>query len=294
MRIPFAFARLLQQLEPTAGGVTKGKLHAHSIKRRLVSSFELKNSFFIGSSMRETAIRGYSDVDLFTVFPRQVLKWGSGWVSSDTFVRNIRNDLNERFPATDVRRDAQAIVVHFGGGSDPVDVVPAVFHAFKTEHRVPVFLIPDGSGGWLETAPAAHNNFIKASNAKSGGKLRKTIQLIKHWRNSRSPAIPLSSIYLELLLASSGICIGPKGYAACVFEAFDLLRSRECRGLRDPIGLAGVLQSVKTEAQATRLIDAVEHAWTHAAKALLAERGKDWNEAFRQWNLVFNGEFPSR
>jgi hypothetical protein len=42
------------------------------------------------------------------------------------------------------------------------------------------------------------------------------------------------------------------------------------------------------------LIDAVEHAWTRAAKAVLAEKEKDWSEAFRQWNLVFNGEFPSR
>ncbi|WP_420475223.1 SMODS domain-containing nucleotidyltransferase [Noviherbaspirillum sp. ST9] len=294
MRIPLAFGRLLYQLEPTAGSIGNGKLHASSIKRRLTSSFELKNSFFIGSAMRETAIRGYSDVDLFTVFPRHVLKWGDGWISSDTLVRNVRNDLNERFPATEVRRDAQAIVVQFGRGSEPVDVVPAVFHAFKTEHRVPVFLIPDGNGGWLETAPAAHNNYIKAANAKSGGKLRKTIQLLKHWRNARSPAIPLSSIHLELLLANSGLCVGPKGYAACVFEAFDLLRSRECRGLRDPVGLAGTLYAVKTEAQATRLVDAVEHAWSHAAKALVAEHEKDWREALRQWNIVFNGEFPVR
>lgn len=294
MRIPFAFARLLQQLEPTTGGVGKGKLHASSIRRRLTSSFQLNSSFFIGSSMRATAIRGYSDVDLFAVFPRHVLKWGDGWISSDTFVRHIRNDLNGRFPATEVRRDAQAIVVQFGAGSEPVDVVPAIFHEFKTAHRVPVFLIPDGDGSWLETAPAAHNNYIKAANEKSGGKLRKTIQLIKHWRNARSPAIPLSSIHLELLLASSGICVGPKGYASCVFETFDLLHRRECRGLRDPVGLAGTLYAVRTEAQATRLVDSVEYAWIHAAKALLAEQEKNWGEALRQWNIVFNDAFPKR
>lgn len=293
VQIPIAFNKLLNQLEPTQTGITKGKLHAQTIKKRLISSFQLNNSFFMGSTVRETAIKGVSDVDLLAVFPRQMLKWGNGWISSDTFVRNIRSDLDMRFHATDVCRDAQAIVIHFGNGSEPVDVVPAVFHEFKTEHKVPVYLIPNGSGGWLETAPAAHNNYIKAANMKSGGKLRKTVQLLKHWRNSRTPSIPLSSIHIELLLASSGTCVGAKGYAQCLFEAFHLLHKRECRGLHDPVGLAGTLYAVKTEAQANRLVDSVEYALEHAAKAVIAETEKNWREALRQWNIVFNDAFPT-
>ena len=47
----------------------------------------------------------YSDVDLLAIFPRQMLKWGNGWISSDTFISNIRNDLDVHFYAMDVRRD---------------------------------------------------------------------------------------------------------------------------------------------------------------------------------------------
>lgn len=291
MHVPVAFNKLIARLQPTNVGVIKAKAHAQSIKARLQNSFKLKNHIFMGSTARQTAIKGYSDVDLLAVLPRDALKWGNGWISSDTFIRNVRNDLDNRFHATEVRRDKQAVVINFGGGAEPVDVVPAVFHEFKTAHKVPVFLIPNGDGGWLETVPAAHNNYIKAAMERSGGKLARTIQILKHWRNCRTPPIPLASIHLELLLASSGICAGPKSYARCLFESFQLLHKRECRGLHDPTGLAGVLYAVHTDSQAERLVNAVGHALDHSKWALMAEGGKDWREAIRQWNIVFNGGF---
>lgn len=291
MHIPMAFNKLISHLQPTSVGINKAKLHSQSIKTRLKNSFSMNSHIFMGSTARQTAIKGYSDVDLLAAIPRDYLKWGDDWISSDTFIRNIRNDLNERFHSTDVRRDKQAVVIGFGGGSESVDVVPGVFHSFKTTHKVPIFLIPDGGGGWLETAPAAHNNYIKAEIVRSVGKLGRTIQLMKHWRNCRSSSIPLSSIHLELLLASSGICVGAKGYARCLFEVFQLLDNRKCRGLHDPTNLAGVLYAVRTEAEGERLINAVEHALAHSGRALIAEGNKDWREAVRQWNIVFNGGF---
>lgn len=289
VHVAFAFNKLTSRLQPTNSGISKAKLHAYTIMTRLKNSFNLKNHVFMGSTARQTALKGHSDVDLLAVLPRDVLKWGNGWIGSDTFLRNVRNDLDERFHATDVRRDGQAVVIHFGSGAEPVDVVPGVFHEFKTAHKVPVFLIPDGNGDWLETAPAAHNNYIKAEIKRSGGKLAKTNQLVKHWRNCRTPSIPLASIHLELLLASSDICVGPKSYARCLYEAFQLLHKRECRGLHDPTSLAGVLYAVRTEAQAERLASAVAHALEHSSSALIAENNKDWREALRQWNIVFNG-----
>lgn len=289
--VPVAFNKLIARLQPTSTGVNKAKLHARTVSARLKNTFGLRNQVLMGSTSRQTAIKGYSDVDLLAVLPRDALKWGGNWISSDTFIRSVRDDLDVRFHATNVRRDKQAIVLNFGGGSEPVDVVPGVFHEFKTAYKVPVFLIPNGNGGWLETSPAAHNNYIKVQMERCGTKLEKTIQLIKHWRNCRSPSIPLSSIHLELLLASNNICVGPKSYAKCLFDAFKLLRSRECRGLQDPTRLAGVLYAVQTEAQSERLINAVDHAFIHASSALIAEGDKDFGEAIRQWNIVFNGTF---
>lgn len=57
---------------------------------------------------------------------------------------------------------------------------------------------------------------------------------MKFWRQCRTPGVPLSSFHIEMLLATSGICDGPKGYAACITELLQLLAQRECQGFRDP------------------------------------------------------------
>lgn len=290
MRVAIAFNKLSTAIQPTPSGISKGKLHASSIKARLSNSFEVSKTRFIGSTARDTAIKGTSDVDLLAVFKRGEARWGNQLVSSDTFIQKIRDDLNARFRATTVRRDGQAVVVQFGQGSEPVDVVPAIFHEFRGGLGSPVYLIPDGKGNWMESAPEIHNAFLKKSNEGSAGKLRKTAQLMKHWRAARQ-GIRLSSIYLELLLASQKTCVGAKSYAHCLRDAFHLLRQRECRGLHDPLGVAGTLHAVQTQAQADQLVAAVNYAADHAQRAVEAESRGDWKEALRQWNIVFNGAF---
>jgi len=293
VRVAIAFNKLTKQIQPTSVGHTKGKLHASTIRARLASSFAVSKSMFIGSTSRDTAIRSTSDVDLMVVFKREEARWGGSLVSSDTLVGRVRNDLNARFQTTTVRRDGQAVVVQFGQGSEPVDVVPAIFHEFRGSAKAPVYLIPRGDGGWMETAPEAHQRYLVEKNKQSVGKLQKTIKLLKHWRASRSTNIPISSIHLELLLASENICVGAKSYANCLAEAFMLLQSRECRGLRDPVGVAGVLYAVQTQAQYDQLLSAVDYAADHAERAMYAQSRNDWKEALRQWNIVFNGDFPA-
>lgn len=292
MRVAMAFSKLATKVQPTPVGITKAKLHVGAIKSRLSNSFALNKTLFMGSMARDTAVRGASDVDLMVVLKRDEARWGGELVNSGTLVQKIRADLDARFHATTVRRDGQAIVIHFGQGTEPVDVVPAIFHEFRGGKGSPVYLIPNGTGGWMETAPEAHNTYLKAADAQSTGKLRRTTQFLKYWRYCRSPTIPLSSIHLELLLASESVCVGAKSYSRCLRDAFHVLRNRECRGLRDPIGVAGVLYAVQTTTQAEQLVAAVDYAADHAQRAVEAQEGKDWKEALRQWDIVFNGNFP--
>jgi predicted nucleotidyltransferase len=292
MRIALAFHKLANAVQPTPAGVNKAKLRLGSIKSRLSNSFFVSKALLMGSTARDTAIHGASDVDFLVVFRRDEARWGDRLVRSNTFIQRIRDDLDARFPATTVRRDGQSIVVQFGQGAEPVDVVPAIFHEFRGATRSPVYLIPNGLGDWMETAPEAHNSYLRKVNEATSGKLRRAIQMLKHWRNSRTPSIPLASIHLELLLAASQICVGPKSYSRCLRDTFHLLRQRECRGLRDPLGVAGVLYAVQTEAQHGQLVSAVDYAADHSQRAIDAEGRKDWSEAMRQWGIVFNGAFP--
>src|SRR5260370_2953489 len=146
---------------------------------------------------------------------------------------------------------------------------------------VPVYLIPDGLGGWLKTSPQTHNRYIAKANLRSAGKLRNVARLIKYWRYCRSPQITLSSFHAEMLLAYSRLGEGPKSYSQCYCELLSLLRTRSCRALQDPANISGLLSFANTEAKLDRGRAAVETSAYHAAKALIAEQQGSAAEAIR-------------
>jgi signal transduction histidine kinase len=49
--------------------------------------------------------------------------------------------------------------------------------------------------------------YIREADVRSGGKLRHVAQLMKHWRECRSPRVPLSSFHIEMLLVSARNCM---------------------------------------------------------------------------------------
>lgn len=293
MTVSDRFSILSRALQPTTSGVERTDLHRMTIKSRLESSFSLSKLLTIGSASRQSAIRSASDVDLLAVFSRVEVRRGNGYVTSDTLVNRVRQDLGARYTSTAVRRDGQAIVLGFAQGERSFDVVPGYFHEFRGGAKAPVYMIPNGSGGWLETAPEAHGRYLAAANVMTAGKLRKTVQFIKHWKSCRSTPIALASIYLELFLASQRICVGAKGYSQCLYEGFRALHQHGCRPMVDPVGVAGTLYSVQTQAQGNALLSSVAYAYEHSEIAMRAEARGDVREAVRQWAIVFNNQFPN-
>ncbi len=282
-------AELASRVQPRDGELRSARTHRTTVRTRLASSFDVSRLAPIGSHARGTAIRSFSDLDVLVVLRRNEAKWGGSIVSSATVLGRVREDLQARYAFSDIRRDQQAAVVNFAADQQSLDVVPAIFHRFETGR--PVYLIPDGSGGWFETSPETHDRFFLIANARSGGKLRKVSQLIKWWKFSRAQSIPMQSFHVDILLAVSEICVGVKPYTHCLYQAFKLLADRECRGLRDPCGIAGTIYAAQTEHQWQAANVAVSFALDHARAALSAEVVKDYEEANRQWSIVFNDTY---
>ena len=285
------FSRLLVSIQPTEGELSKAKSFATSCRKRLNSSFDLRSFKIIGSHARNEAIRRYSDLDYMAALSKNEAKWGGKIINSDTLTKKVAQDLNGRYVQTSIRRDAQAVVLSFVGGGHSMDVVPALFHRFDMQSKRPVYHIPDGQKGWIETSPEAHNVFIRRANASSQGKLVKTSQLIRSWKHSRSQAIPISSFYISLFLAVSGICVGAKSYSSILYSFFDFMRQRDCAGFKDPVNIAGNIYAAQTTAQLKAVRSAINASFEHSVKAVIAERNRDFLEANRQWNMVFNGSF---
>jgi len=255
----------------------------------MLMSFDIARILRIGSHTRGTAIRTYSDLDVLAVLRRNEAKWGRRIVSSDTLLSRVIEDLQGRFPYTAVRGDQQAAVIGFSAGQRSLDVVPALWERFSEKH--PVYAIPDGQGGWIETSPEAHNRRFQIAVARSGGKLKGVCQLLRWWKFSRVQPIPLQTFHTDVLLAAQDTCVGARTYAQCLFLAFQLLARRQCRSLQDPLGMGGAIPAAKTDAQRRSLIDAVEYSLQHASSAIELEASARFEEANVQWNLVFNGCF---
>ncbi|MBI4428208.1 MAG: nucleotidyltransferase [Ignavibacteriales bacterium] len=294
MSISNSFSTLLERIQPLESELQQAESHAASIKSRLEKQFKLVKFSRIGSHSKGTAVRRFSDIDFLTVFSRDDARWGGRYIDSRTLLNRVRLWLTGRFQQTAVRRDQQALVLRFSAGSVAVDVVPAFFEGMDQTngHSYPVFSIPDGTGTWLPTSPEMHGRYFNEADDASISKLARTVQLLKFWRSSRIPPVPLSSFHIELLLASEGICVGPKSYAQCLAELFNLLAERQCRPLRDPLRISGIIPATKTEPQRSDLLTSVSNACDRAFRALEAEAKGKTIEAKRLWNLVFYNRFP--
>ncbi len=285
MTINDSFKLLLSRIEPTQAQIDAAEQHLATIKTRLSSAFTLKSFLKTGSFSRGTFNKDSSDLDVFAVLSRDDMRWGRGYITSDTALGRIKEELEGRFRNTNVYRDVHAIVVEFTDCQ--VDVVPAFFKGV-TEQNWPLYSIPNGSGGWMEASPALHNAYIAQEDKPAAGKIRGTARLLKYWRDGR----PISSFHIELLLASTGICKGVKSYANCVTETLQLLARQECRGVKDPMGVSGYVPAVKSESQRENVLQSVRYSRDKALDALAADARGDINEARRLWDLVFRGDFP--
>lgn len=287
LRLPqWNLLALANRIQPKPAELVSAQLHRASVKARLEHSFDVSRILSIGSHSRGTAIQLHSDRDLLFVLRRNEAKWGGNTISSDTIMARVLDELKGRFPGTHVRRDRQAAVIAFGQGKQSLDIVPALFHTFKNGR--PIYVIPDGFGGWRQTSPETHDRYFEQANIRSGGKLRKVAQLLKWWKHSREQPYPIASFHTDLVLAASGVCAGAKPYTHCLYHAFRLLRARECRALLDPCGIAGSVYACDTDAQRTRVIAAVDYARLRCAAAIAAETTQNVREANVQWSLLFN------
>ncbi len=294
MGVPDRFQRLLARIQPTDTDHRAVKRHLDAIASRLNKSFTVKNFLVTGSYERGSSIHGHSDTDLFVVIAREDVLWGRRHMTSHTILEQFRQDLMGRYtdPATLVRKDVHCITITFRDAK--VDVVPAYFSRFAVlgGKNWPLFMMPDGYGGWKETSPSRHNAYISEADKRSGGKLKYTAQLIKHWRYTRTVPVPVSSFHTELLMASGGHCDGVKGYATCLRDVFRDLAARGCRGLQDPVGISGVIQCSRTEPQRSSAWNTAAYSRDHAVSAVAAEY-TSIPEAVRQWKIVFNQDFPA-
>lgn len=291
-RVAEGFATLIARCQLTQRDLDLFGGHRNTVTTAVKTRLDTVKVDVIGSFARATAIHNASDVDLLLVLSRSALTWGGSLKSSGRALGEVRDALRERYPGTAIGRDGQAVVVSFNDGGHPVDVVPACYVEQGGRLNYPLYAIPDGRNGWMETSPGAHNRFIGDADARSGGKVKYVSQAFKVWRDARSGGVPISAFHVELVLASEGIADGARTYSSIFRDLLVVLARRECAALRDPIGVSGLIAASATEPKRQQAARTVLDSARHADAAITAERQGDTREAVRQWGIVFNGRFP--
>lgn len=293
MSVADRFKTLLARIEPSVTTTQLYESHRSGVTNRLKTVFAANKVVLIGSNSRDTAIGKYSDVDLLLVLSRSEVTRGGSLVSSDTVLKNVRLQLEDRYTSTNIGKDRQAIVVNFKDGDHPVDVVPAFYEGPAASlNNYPVYGIPDGEGNWMQTSPDAHNRYIIEADQRSGGKLKGVVRLIKFWRTTRN--VPLNCFHVELLLAQTGVCNGVKSYAECVADVMALLAQRECRGLQDPLRISGIVKAANTEIKRQQAAASLRQCAEHAKQAVGFDCYGYMPTAYQQWDFVFHGQFPKQ
>jgi hypothetical protein len=288
-RVAEAFSDLIEDITPTEEEFADVLARYDDIKACLDSGFSISKFRLVGSYDRRTAVRGQSDVDVFACLARDEARWGQRTLDTRTFLRRVRDRLQQRYSTTDIREAQNAVSIRFTKGVNQFDIVPAVFAGMDAGGAV--FAIPDGEGSWLHTAPDIQKSRLREAAKRSGGKLPRVIQLVKWWTRVRPRPLPLNSFHVEMVLASNDVCVGAASYAALTAEAFRLLARRQGRAMRDPSGISNLIPAVAEASQRRVLTQTLRESADWAEQALWAENDGDQEQALYFWNGVFNGRF---
>jgi hypothetical protein len=282
------FNTFLSWLTPTSADRAKASSHRASIEAKLDAKFGIYRMFESGSFKHGTGVAKNSDVDYFVS-----LKSNKPDYSSSTLTA-VKEALQERFPSTYIHVSRPAVVLEFGQGYERVEVIPAYAKATVSENYMK-FDIPGvvGAVGWLESTPEAHAEYVDDCNdidAVKGG-AKKLARLAKAWKYFRD--VPISSFYLEMRAAE--YMKGEKSVSLPLDIYFFLKRldNHQLAAMNDPTGSTGRIHPCSSDVKKTDALSKLNTAVGRAEKAKNAYMTENTEEAFRQWNLLFNYEFPS-
>jgi hypothetical protein len=288
----FALRRLVDSVQPEAGEVQAIRDGFGAVRTALATAFPRSRFVPIGSHCRGTAIAVHSHVDFLARLPSDWVTWGAHRVSPVTIIHRMIESMTQLRLAPEVRPDGRGVALYFKRGTFTVDVLPGFL--VRVSDSYPVYLMPGEDNRWIEAAPESHNALFSRSNAECGAKLQAISRLVRAWRFAGRPPFEISSLYVDMMLATSDIASGVKSYGQSLSDFFRALVERELQGLSDPAGVSGVIVASSSNAALDRLYDAAKAAAAHARAALDAQLRGDNAEANHQWETIFRRRISRR
>ncbi|MCT7971227.1 SMODS domain-containing nucleotidyltransferase [Laspinema olomoucense] len=161
------------------------------------SSSSQNHSYYVGSYGRNTAIRGFSDLDILFVLPTTLYNQYNQYSvnGQSALLQVIKNSILEKYSRTDIGGDGQVVIVNFSDGIR-FEIVPA----FKNLDGS--FKYPDSNKGgrWRITNPMPEIKCIKDNNKLTNDNLINLCRMARAWRNKWD--VPMGGLLIDTLANS--------------------------------------------------------------------------------------------
>ncbi|MDQ4145674.1 MAG: nucleotidyltransferase [Actinomycetota bacterium] len=282
------FAEFLTRLTPTEAQRAAGARHRATISAAITSRLSVTRIFETGSFSHGTGIRGHSDIDAL------VSCKADRPASSYTSLTWLQEALSARFPSTPVSIRRPAVQVRFGGGFETWEVIPGFLTGRGGSGQF-VYDIPSPTtgGGWIDTAPEVHLNYVNEANEKpTHGDAKALARLLKAWKYYRE--VPVSSFYLEMRAAQHVRAQTTYIHVWDLCQVLEKLDSNQLAAMHDPTRAAGRIYACSSDATLETSRSKTHRAATRARNALEAHRAGRVEDAFYYLDQLFAGQFPAR
>ena len=183
------FSTFCSNIQVQDGGTIS--THYKSITRRLNTDFwdtnsDTSHSLYVGSYGRNTAIEGFSDLDMifrlpFSVYERYDAYIGNG---QSALLQEVKSSLVKTYSTTSIGADGQVILVGFTDGIT-FEIVPAFINPDDS------YTYPDANSGgsWRITNPKPEIKAIRDRNDVCNKNLVRLCRMMRAWKSKWSVSI---------------------------------------------------------------------------------------------------------
>ena len=266
-----------------------------TITRRLNTDFwdstsETLHSLYVGSYGRDTAIEGFSDLDMIFELPASIY-WqyddysGNG---QSALLQKVKNSILATYANTNIGADGQVIDVSFADGMK-FEVVPAFVNTKNS------YTYPDANDGgkWLTTNPKPEIKAIRDRNNDCNGNLIRLCRMMRAWKSQCS--VPMGGLLIDTLAYQfiDGWEYKDKSYLYYNYMCRDFFsfmanQSKDQNYWLAPGSAQRVYRKGPFEAKAFNCYNlslvAIEHE--------TAKPKQEWS-AKQKWRDIFGSSFPS-
>jgi len=191
------FSDFCSNLQIRDGGTISSRYKA--ITRRLNTDFwntnsDISHSLYVGSYGRNTAISGFSDLDMVFELPSSLYFQYDKYIGNGQsgLLQVVRNSMKKTYSTSSIGGDGQVVIVSFQDGIT-FEVVP-VF-----TNKAGSFTFPDSNGGgsWKTTNPKPEIKAIKDRNLVCNKNLVPVCRMMRAWK--RKWDVPIGGLLIDTL-----------------------------------------------------------------------------------------------